>query len=112
MIKEIKTFFTTHYKGIVAGASAVSGLALSAGQAFATEGDLADTVSSASGQFLSTTGFSYTDLVTQIGDWIKMFLGTGLGLVDSLLPWIIALIVFGVIISLVYKAMRFLHILR
>lgn len=73
---------------------------------------LANMISDAGTSFSTTTGFAYADLITEVGEWIQMFLGTGLGLVTALLPWIIALIVFGVIISLIYKAMHFLHILR
>jgi hypothetical protein len=69
-------------------------------------------ISSTSDQFTATTGFTYDDLVSKAGDWIKMFLGGGLGLVDSLIGWIIALIIFGIIVSLIFRAMRFLHILR
>jgi len=73
---------------------------------------LVDVVASSTEQFTTTTGFAYTELVSVVGDWIKMFLGAGLGLVEAILPWVIALIIFGVVIGLIYKAMRFLHILR
>lgn len=69
-------------------------------------------ISTSSALFTSTTGFSYADLVTWSGDVIKLVLGAGLGLVNSMLGWIIALAVVGVIIGLIYHALRFLHILR
>lgn len=107
----IKSFVLKYKVAIASIGSAIAGvvMALPVG---ATSGDLTDTTSMANAQFLSTTGFSMTDLVTKVGTWIKMFLGGGLGLVDSLIGWIIALIIFSVIIALIYKAMRFLHILH
>lgn len=69
-------------------------------------------VATATAQFQSVTGFTFSDLVAKVGTWIMMFLGGGLGLVDALIGWIIALIIIGVIISLIFKAMHFLHILR
>lgn len=110
ILTKIKGFIIARKSSLALGATAVAGLALSA-PAYA-DGALTTMVSGASAQFLATTGFDYSELVTKVGDWIKMFLGGGLGLVDSLIGWIIALIIFGIIISLVFKAMRFLHILR
>lgn len=62
--------------------------------------------------FLSTTGFELSAVVTWAGDLIKLFLGSGLALVDELKGWIIALIMIGAVLGLIYKALRFFHVLR
>lgn len=69
-------------------------------------------IASSSALFESTTGFGYDDLVTWAGSVIKTIFGTGLGLVNSVLGWVIALIVMAVIVGLIYHALRFLHIMR
>ena len=62
--------------------------------------------------FSATTGFVYADLVTWMGDNLKLILGGGLGLVDALIGWIIAIIIIGVIVKLIFSGLRWLHILR
>lgn len=71
-----------------------------------------DLIASSTALFEATTGFSFLDLVAWAGSIIKTVLGMGLGLVDAILPWVIALIVISVIIGLIYHALKFLHILR
>jgi len=62
--------------------------------------------------FSTTTGFTYSDLVTWMGGNLKLILGGGLGLVDALIGWIIAIIIIGVIVKLIFSGLRWLHILR
>lgn len=69
-------------------------------------------IATSSALFLNTTGFAFADLVVWAGNNIKLMLGMGLGLVDAMLPWIIALVVIGVIIGLIYKGLRLLHFVR
>jgi len=69
-------------------------------------------IATSSALFLSTTGFAYSDLVSWAGDQLKLILGGGLGLVNSLLGWIIAIIIITVIVRLIYHGLRWLHILR
>lgn len=69
-------------------------------------------IASSTAQFESTTGFPFEDLVQWAGDILMTILGMGLGLVDAMLPWIIAIIVISVIIGLIYHGMKWLHILR
>lgn len=69
-------------------------------------------IASSSAQFLATTGFAYSDLVTWMGSILKMILGAGLGLVNALMPWIIAIIIIGVIVGVIYAGLRWLHILH
>jgi len=69
-------------------------------------------ISTASTSFASTTGFGWDALVTWAGSIMKLVLGASLGLVDSMLQWIIAIVIISAIIGLIYHALRWLHILR
>lgn len=69
-------------------------------------------IASSSATFESTTSFSFADLVEWAGDILLTILGMGLGLVNAILPWVIAIVVIGVIVGLVYHGLRWLHILR
>lgn len=69
-------------------------------------------ISDASALFSSTTGFAYSDLVIWAGNILKQILGGGLGLVDALIGWIIAIIIITVIVRLIFHGLRWLHILR
>ena len=69
-------------------------------------------IATSSELFLSTTGFAYSDLVSWAGSIITTVLGAGLGLVNAMLGWVIALAVIGIVIGLIYGALRFLHILH
>lgn len=62
--------------------------------------------------FQTTTGFSFDDLVQWAGDQLVFLLGSGLGLVDAMLAWIVAIVVIGVIIGLIYHGLRWMKILR
>jgi len=69
-------------------------------------------IENASTTFVATTGFSFADLVTWAGTVLLQILGAGLGLVDSLIGWIIAIIVISVIVRLIFHGLKWLHILR
>jgi len=69
-------------------------------------------IASSSALFLTTTGFTYASLIDWAGDVLLTILGGGLGLVNAMLGWIIALIIVSVIIRLVYHGLRWLHIFR
>jgi uncharacterized membrane protein (DUF106 family) len=69
-------------------------------------------ISTSTALFQSTTGFAFTDLVSWAGDILKTILGMGLGLVNAILPWVIAIIVISVIVGLIYHGLKWLHILR
>jgi membrane protein insertase Oxa1/YidC/SpoIIIJ len=62
--------------------------------------------------FKATTGFAYSDLVTWAGSILTQILGGGLGLVNALIGWIIAIIIITVIVRLIYHGLRWLHILK
>lgn len=69
-------------------------------------------IASSTAAFEATTGFSFSDLVEWAGDILVQILGMGLGLVNAILPWVIAIIVISVIVGLIYHGLRWLHILR
>lgn len=69
-------------------------------------------IASSSALFQSTTGFTYADLVTWAGGILKTILGGGLGLVNSMLGWVIAIVIITVIVRLIYHGLRWLHIMR
>jgi len=69
-------------------------------------------IATSSQLFEDTTGFGFDALVDWAGDILLTILGMGLGLVDAMLPWIIAIIVISVIVGLIYHGMKWLHILR
>jgi len=105
-----KEFVAKYSKAFGAFAFALMG-ALSVGVNSASA-SFASMISDASTAFSTTTGFSYADLVSWAGDIILQILGGGLGLVDALIGWIIALVIIGVIVHLIFRGLRFLHILR
>lgn len=69
-------------------------------------------IATSSALFEATTGFAYADLVTWAGGILTTILGGGLGLVNAMIGWIIALIIITVIVRLIYHGLRWLHILR
>jgi hypothetical protein len=65
-------------------------------------------IGAATTSFQTTTGFSFSQLVTWVGDnLIKLFIGSGIGVLDALKYWIVALVVIGVIVYFAYRAFRF-----
>jgi len=69
-------------------------------------------IASSSEQFESIAGFSLNDLTSWAGSVVLTFLGTGIALVDVMLPWIIAIIAISVMIGLLYQGFKWLHILK
>jgi len=69
-------------------------------------------IATSSALFTATTGFSLDSLIDWVGDILVTILGMGLGLVDAMLGWIIAIIVISVIVGLIYHGLKWLHILR
>ena len=60
-------------------------------------------IASSSATFLATTGFSLSSVVDFMAQQIKLIIGAGLGVLQALMPWIIAL---AVISSLVFPLSR------
>lgn len=64
-------------------------------------------INTATSSFQTTTGFSFADVVSWVGDnLIKLFIGSGVGLLDALKNWIVALIVISAIVYFAYRAFR------
>lgn len=67
-----------------------------------------DLITDANAGFASTTGFSVASVVEWSGDnLIKLFIGSGLGVLYALRYWIVALVVIGAIVYFAYRAFRF-----
>lgn len=65
-------------------------------------------INTATTSFQTTTGFSFSDVVSWVGDnLIKLFIGSGIGVLDALKYWIVALVVIGAIVYFAYRAFRF-----
>lgn len=64
-------------------------------------------IDSATTTFAATTGFSLASVVTFMGSLMSQVIGTGLGVLQSLLPWILALTAIGAIVYLLFRAFRF-----
>jgi len=64
-------------------------------------------INTATSTFETTTGFTYADVVTWMGDLLKLVLGSGLGLLSELMGWIIALVVISAIVYFLYRAFHF-----
>ena len=64
-------------------------------------------ISNATTTFETTTGVTYDNVVSFIATQLKLVLGSGLGLLQALMPWIIALVVIGAIVYFLYRAFRF-----
>lgn len=64
-------------------------------------------VATASTTFNTTTGFTISSVVDWMGDLLKLVLGTGLAVLESLIPWIIALVAIGAVVYFLYRAFRF-----
>jgi len=71
-----------------------------------------DLIATSSALFEATTGFSYADVIDWAGGILTTILGGGLGLVNAMIGWVIALIIITVIVRLIYHGLRWLHIVR
>lgn len=67
-------------------------------------------INTATTTFETTTGFSLASVIDWMGDNLaKLFLGMGLGVLDGLKVWIVALIA---ITAIIYFAFRFIRFYR
>lgn len=64
-------------------------------------------ISDATTQFATTTGFTLDSVVVFMGSLIKTVIGTGLGVLQALLPWILALVAIGAVVYLLFRAFSF-----
>jgi hypothetical protein len=64
-------------------------------------------ISSASSTFASTVGFGWQDVIEFMATLIKLVIGTGLGILQSMLPWILVLAGIAGIVYFLYRAFVF-----
>jgi len=64
-------------------------------------------ISTASSTFVTTTGFNYDSVIDYVGDLILLVIGTGLGVLESSMGWIVALAAIAIFIGLLWSAFRF-----
>lgn len=64
-------------------------------------------IATASTTFNSTTGFSIASVVDYMSDLIKLVIGTGLAVLQALLPWILALAAISAVVWLLFRAFKF-----
>jgi hypothetical protein len=64
-------------------------------------------INTATSTFETTTGFTFSDVVSWMADLLKLVIGSGLGLLNAMLPWIIALVVISAIVYFLFRAFRF-----
>ena len=64
-------------------------------------------ISNASSTFTSAVGFNWADVVSFMKSLLLLVIGSGLGLLQVLLPYIIALVTISAIVYFLYRAFRF-----
>lgn len=64
-------------------------------------------ITNASSTFTTAVGFQWADVVTWMKSLLLLVVGTGLGVLQVLLPYILALVVIGAIVYFLYRAFRF-----
>ena len=64
-------------------------------------------ISKASSTFTSAVGFNWADVVSFMKSLLLLVIGSGLGLLQVLLPYIIALVTISAIVYFLYRAFRF-----
>lgn len=67
-------------------------------------------VDNASTTFTSTAGFSIDSVVTYAGTLVKTVIGTGLAVLQGVLPWLLVLAGIGIVLGLVRAAWRHFHV--
>ncbi len=64
-------------------------------------------ISNASSTFTTAVGFNWSDVVAFMKSLLLLVIGSGLGLLETLLPYIIALVTISAIVYFLYRAFRF-----
>jgi hypothetical protein len=64
-------------------------------------------IATASSTFLAALGFNWASVILFMKDLLLLVIGSGLGLLESMLPYIIALVIIGAIVYFLYRAFRF-----
>ncbi len=64
-------------------------------------------IANASSTFTGAVGFNWSDVTTFMKSLLLLVIGSGLGLLETLLPYIIALVTISAIVYFLYRAFRF-----
>ncbi len=64
-------------------------------------------INNASTTFTTAVGFNWSDVTAFMKTLLLLVIGSGLGLLETLLPYIIALIIISAIVYFLYRAFRF-----
>ncbi len=64
-------------------------------------------IDTASTTFTGAVGFNWSDVVAFMKTLLLLVIGSGLGLLETLLPYIIALVTISAIVYFLYRAFRF-----
>jgi len=64
-------------------------------------------ITNASSTFSTAVGFTWADTITYMKSLLLLIIGSGLGLLQVLLPYIIALVIISAIVYFIYRAFRF-----
>lgn len=66
-------------------------------------------IDTATSTFNTTTGFTVSSVVDYAGGLVKLGIGTGLGVLQNLWPWILALVGIAVIVGLIRAVFRYFN---
>jgi len=64
-------------------------------------------ISNATSTFNTTTGFELSAVVDWMSSLLLLILGSGLGLLQALMPWIVALALISGVVYFLYRAFAF-----
>ena len=64
-------------------------------------------IATASSTFSTSLGFGWSDVVTFMKAQLLLIIGSGLGLLETLLPYIVALVIISAIVYFIYRAFQF-----
>jgi uncharacterized membrane protein YbaN (DUF454 family) len=66
-------------------------------------------ITNASTTLTAAVGYNWSDVIVFMKGLLLLIFGTGLGVFQSLLPYIIFLVVAGVVVYFAYRAFRFMR---
>lgn len=64
-------------------------------------------ITNASSTFSTAVGFTWADTIVFMKSLLLLIIGSGLGLLQVLLPYIIALVIISAVVYFIYRAFRF-----
>ena len=64
-------------------------------------------IATASSTFSTSLGFGWSDVVAFMKAQLLLIIGSGLGLLETLLPYIVALVIISAIVYFIYRAFQF-----